>query len=57
MGGILYFKIDENTIIRIKAYDDLADYCYSKLKKGDYIAVYGRISELYEIYLEYFETL
>ncbi len=28
-------KLEDGTIITIKSYDELADYCFSNLKKGD----------------------
>jgi len=50
--AIFKLKIDVNTILTIKAYDKLADYCYSKLKIGNYILALGRINCLGEIEIE-----
>ena len=44
-----YLKIDENTKVLVKAYDELADYCYKNHKRGDFISVYGKINDLIEI--------
>ncbi len=32
-----------NSIIRVKAYNKLADYCYKNFKKYDKIYIYGKI--------------
>lgn len=48
-----YLKIDENTKILVKAYDEHADYCYKNYKRGDFISVYGKINDLIEKHLKY----
>ena len=40
-----YIKLSNNSIIQIKAYDDLADFTYSKLKKEDIIVVKGKLGK------------
>ena len=40
-------ELSNNSIIQIKAYDDLADFAYSKLKKEDIITVKGRLGKNY----------
>ena len=54
--SIAEFKIelDNKSIIKIKAYDENAEYCYQKLEKEMYINIYGKIdnkgnTELLEI--------
>lgn len=36
-------KLDNKSIIKIKAYDENAEYCYQKLEKEMYINIYGKI--------------
>ena len=52
--SISYFKIElfNNSIINIKAYNELADYCYSKLQKYDVCAIQGYINSEMEIEVE-----
>ena len=35
----------DKQVIKIKAYNELADYCYSKLKTNQRVFIYGEISE------------
>ena len=37
--------IKDNQIINIKAYNELADYFYSKYKKGDAVMIEGKLEE------------
>ena len=45
--SIAMFNIetDDKQVIKIKAYNELADYCYSKLKTNQRVFIYGEISE------------
>ena len=54
--SIVYFKIELNnkSIVEVKAYNELADYCYSKLKKNYIIAIQGYLSNDTEIVIEEF---
>ena len=45
--------VDRSTKIIVKAYDDLADYCFQNLKRGDYIFISGRINDLNEVEIEF----
>ena len=42
-------KIDNEKIITVKAYDGIADFCYRKIKKGDFITISGNINDSFEI--------
>ena len=56
--SIVNFKIklfDEN-IVKIKGYDNIADFCYNSLQKGKIVSMYGILNskgeiEIKEIYL------
>lgn len=51
--SIVSFSIEllNNSRIKVKAYDEIADYCYSRLKKKDNIYIKGYL-ENNEIYIE-----
>ncbi len=51
--SIAEFKIelDNKSIIKIKAYDKNAEYCYQKLEKEMYINIYGKITSKGDIKL------
>ena len=52
--AIAYFYIEllNKSIIKIKAYNDLADKCYSKLNKLDNICIIGYLESTFEIVVE-----
>ena len=52
--SIAYFDIELNnkSIIKVKAYNELADYCYSKLQKNDICFLNGSIDSKMEIEIE-----
>lgn len=45
--SIAMFNIetDDKQVIKIKSYNELADYCYSKLEKSKRLFIYGKISK------------
>ena len=52
-NAIVLFKIQvQDNIITIKGYDEIADFCYSKLKIGDEIYLQGSINSKMEIILQ-----
>lgn len=38
-----YIRLSNNSIIRVKAYNRLADYCYRNVIKEDKVYIYGRM--------------
>ena len=54
--SIAYFDIELNnkSIIKVKAYNELADYCYSKLQKNSIYFFQGFINSKMEIIVDYF---
>ena len=50
--SIFKLKIDENCILTVKAYNEIADYCYKSLIKSNCIAIYGEIDSKMEIILQ-----
>lgn len=52
--SIAYFKIEllNKSIVQVKAYNELADYCYSKLQKYDICAIQGYINSEMKIEVE-----
>ena len=51
--SIAYFNLQLNnkSIIKIIGYNEIADYCYSKLRKNNYIFIEGLLNSNYEIIL------
>ena len=45
--SIAMFNIetDDKQVIKIKAYNELADYCYSRLEKSKRVFIYGKSSK------------
>lgn len=50
-------KLENETIIKIKGYDEIAEKCYRELKQGEYIFLYGKINSIYEIIIDYYEII
>lgn len=52
-----YIKLKNNNIIKIIAYNELADKCFRELEKEEIIIIQGRINTLGEVELEEFFCL
>ncbi len=50
-------KVSENCILKVKAYNELADMCYQKLVKGDVVGIQGSIESKMEIIIENIEYM
>ena len=46
-----YIELKNNSVIKIIGYNEIADYCYSKLSKNDYIFIEGILNDDYEVIL------
>lgn len=55
--AILKLKLSNNSIIIVKAYNKLADYCYRELKKEDNILIEGYLNSKLEIIPKIIEKL
>lgn len=53
--AIFKIELENKSQITVKAYNDLADYCYSKLTKGDIIGIQGYLGNNQEIIIEEIE--
>ncbi len=42
-------KVDENCILTVKAYDEIAEWCYQNLIKNNVIAIQGELDNNMEI--------
>ena len=42
-------ELDDKQIIKVKAYNEISDYCFSKLKNTDRIFINGELSGIYVI--------
>lgn len=47
--AIFEVKLLNKSIVKIKAYNELADYCYSKLNKNDVVFIEGYLNSNMEI--------
>lgn len=47
--AIFKVKLLDNTIVTVEAYNEKADYCYSKLNKNDVIYIQGYINSKMQI--------
>ena len=58
-NSVCYFNVQlsNKTIITCLAYNEMADFCYSILKKGNFIYIQGFLNSSYEIMIEYLELL
>lgn len=54
--AIFKIELENKNHVTVKAYNDLADYCYSKLLKSDIIAIQGYLNSKMEIVIEEIEV-
>lgn len=45
-------KLSNKNIIQINSYNELADWCYQKLVKGDVVAIEGKLNSRMEIIIK-----
>ena len=52
--SIAYFdlQLQNSSIIKAVAYNEMADYCWSKLKKNDFINIQGYLNKKIEVVVE-----
>ena len=53
--SIFKLQLPDDNVVTIKAFDKWADYCYSKLTKGDIIGIQGYLGINQEIIIEEIE--
>ena len=49
--AIFAIELSNKSIVKVKAYNELADYCYSKLNKSDNVLIEGKLDGNIEIVL------
>ena len=49
--SIAYFNLElsNKSVVKVKAYGEIADYCYKELSEKDKILIYGKLNEKVEI--------
>lgn len=47
--AIFEIQLENKSIIKVKGYNEIADYCYQKLVKGDKIIIYGELNNNIEL--------
>jgi len=55
--AIFYIQLLNGSIIKVKGYNEIADYCYRNLKQCMDIQIQGNINNKYDIILEDIEIL
>ena len=50
-------KVNNKNIIKIKAYDEIAENCYKKMVENNIILIQGKLNSKYEVILEDFYIL
>ncbi len=52
-NSIIEFKLqlENDSIIIVKAYDKLADYCYQNITKNDLVIIRGKLETDFKIYM------
>ena len=53
--SIFGIQLSNNSIITVKAYNEIADFCYKKLVKGDNVLLYGTLNNKREIVINEIE--
>lgn len=55
--AIFRIQLSNNSIVKVKAYDEVADLCYQILVKNDLIAIQGELNSKMEIIINNFNYL
>ena len=57
--SIAYFdlQLSNESIIKVIGYDEMADYCYRNLRKGEFVSVEGFLNNNYEVVLNEINTI
>ncbi len=49
--SIFRIELNNKSVVTVKGYNEIADFCYKNLTKNDYIAIYGNLNSKMEIIL------
>lgn len=55
--SIFKIKLNNKSEVKIKGYNEIADYCYRNLKIGDNIYIQGRLNNMMEIEIDFIEKI
>ena len=50
-------QLNNGSIIKVSGYNEIADYCYSNLRKNDFINIQGYLSKSSEVIVETIEKI
>ena len=53
--AIFEIELNNRSIIKVKGYNEIADYCYQKLVKGEVVIICGSLNNNMEIEINYIE--
>ena len=55
--SIFQIELNNKSVITVKGYNEIADFCYKSLIKNNYIALYGKLDSKMEIVLRTVELI
>lgn len=57
--SVIMFEIElsNKSIIKVKGYNEIADFCYQKLVKNDIVIIYGNLNNNMEVVINQIEYL
>lgn len=55
--AIFQIELNNKSIVTVKGYNEIADYCYRNLKIGDNIYIQGRLNNMMEIEADFIEKI
>ena len=55
--SIFQIELNNKSIMTVKGYNEIADFCYKSLIKNNYIALYGKLDSKMEIVLKNAELI
>ena len=55
--SVYKIQLNNKSIVTVKGYNEIADYCYRNLKIGDNIYIQGRLNNMMEIEADFIEKI
>ena len=55
--SVYKIQLNNKSIVIVKGYNEIADYCYRNLKIGDNIYIQGRLNNMMEIEADFIEKI
>ena len=55
--SVYKIQLNNKSIVTVKGYNEIADYCYRNLKIGDNIYIQGRLNNMMDIEADFIEKI